>query len=986
TEITQTSVSVVATVSEKTSEAFEVTGLTVTQATSAYTLTAEPTEGGSYTVILGDNPAVDVTTEVKQFMVTEGTVIQVEAIADEHFQFNKFTGSYADKTEITFAANGSPNKKKFTYGTADATITANFRQMYAVNIDKNIEHGTVIADKKEATATTTITLTLTPDAHYHFESVIVKDINEEIIQLSEGPTTIEGNTIAKFKIPGEQSKLGSVSVTATFAEDAKYTVTFSVNGENTTSDANYAGEPVEFPTVSPIAGYTFMGWTEQAIDGKQDDAPEFVENVVYPANNYAVYYAVFAKKEGEDKYVKVTSELEDWSGDYLVVYESGNIAFNGGLETLDATSNGISVAINDRIIEANETTNAATINIQAVTDGYVIQAKNGKYIGNTKQKSSEADNGLTISDTQSTEAGYVASISLDDSQNALITVNKNGETTLKYNNTSGQTRFRFYKSGQETVALYKKQEATYSDYCTTIIYVTSIKVATAPTTTAYKAGEKFNPAGLVITLTYSDKNAEDVEYIGNEDKFIFEPSLETPLTTENTSITITYASKEATQAITVRALYTYDITWMANGEEFTTTQVTEGDALVLPETSPDNVGDMKFMGWIDEENYYDAEIAPEYIVPSEIIPTEAMRFYAVYAKEETELKPNVVTYTFNSKSWGDATSSWTSEKEGHQYTSNQGVQVTTAESGANATSKLEFAEVTKVVVNYCTNSKAGAGTISVKVGDGTAQSYSVSAPSSGGTELRNTDDMIFENETGQVNITVECGTNSIYINSITITSKVAEHTYSDYTTRVSKATMSITSAKWSTFIAPFDVEIPEGVEAYTVTATEDALVYTPVETTTITACTPVVLFKDVTEEAFTQNFYGVDNETERTFHIESLVGTLDKIAKGNVPKDVNGAPVYLLQNNNDKVGFYMLDPDPGKTYSLNANRAYLVGVATASAKAYYGFDDNDPTGINNLRGERWYVPREGIFDLSGRKLSVPHKGVNIINGVKVIVK
>ena len=49
-------------------------------------------------------------------------------------------------------------------------------------------------------------------------------------------------------------------------------------------------------------------------------------------------------------YVKVTSAPEDWSGDYLIVYEAGNVAFNGSLTSLDAASNNIPVTITDGVI------------------------------------------------------------------------------------------------------------------------------------------------------------------------------------------------------------------------------------------------------------------------------------------------------------------------------------------------------------------------------------------------------------------------------------------------------------------------------------------------------------------------------------------------------------------------------------------------------------------------------------------------------------
>ena len=81
----------------------------------------------------------------------------------------------------------------------------------------------------------------------------------------------------------------------------------------------------------------------------------------------------------------------------------------------------------------------------------------------------------------------------------------------------------------------------------------SIAVKTAPTTTTYTAGDYFNPAGLVITLTYSDDSEVDVAYSGHESDFTFDPALDEALTTGDTEVTITYGGKDTTQAITVNS-------------------------------------------------------------------------------------------------------------------------------------------------------------------------------------------------------------------------------------------------------------------------------------------------------------------------------------------------------------------------------------------------------------------------------------------------
>ena len=78
-----------------------------------------------------------------------------------------------------------------------------------------------------------------------------------------------------------------------------------------------------------------------------------------------------------------------------------------------------------------------------------------------------------------------------------------------------------------------------------------------------------------------------------------------------------------------------------------------------------------------------------------------------------------VTYVFTSKSWAatlnDEPANWISGQDGAGFL-NQGVQVTTSASGANATSPVSFENVKKIIVTYNTNKSAGAGTLGIKIG------------------------------------------------------------------------------------------------------------------------------------------------------------------------------------------------------------------------------------------------------------------------------
>ena len=126
-----------------------------------------------------------------------------------------------------------------------------------------------------------------------------------------------------------------------------------------------------------------------------------------------------------------------------------------------------------------------------------------------------------------------------------------------------------------------------------------------------------------------------------------------------------------------------------------------------------------------------------------------------------------LTYTFSSKSWAASPKNWTSLKDGYSYDSTKkGVQVTTGSTDASAKSPEEYDAVKKVVISYCTNASKGAGSISVYVGDTLVGEQSVTKD--GGTTLRDLTFNVSDELSGYVKFVVECTTNSIYVNKITI--------------------------------------------------------------------------------------------------------------------------------------------------------------------------------------------------------------------------
>ena len=158
--------------------------------------------------------------------------------------------------------------------------------------------------------------------------------------------------------------------------------------------------------------------------------------------------SVFAAEPASGTWEKVTEHnraQEDWSGQYLIVYEKGSLIMDGSLSALDKEGNKVDVTITDGKIVGDYAKYAFTI--APMTGGWSVQSASGKYISG-KSGSNKIITGSTPE---------LNTITFADG-NVKIASNN---TTLQYNAaaTNG-TRFRYYKSeNQQPVALYKLSTA-----------------------------------------------------------------------------------------------------------------------------------------------------------------------------------------------------------------------------------------------------------------------------------------------------------------------------------------------------------------------------------------------------------------------------------------------------------------------------------------------------------------------------------------------
>ncbi len=254
----------------------------------------------------------------------------------------------------------------------------------------------------------------------------------------------------------------------------------------------------------------------------------------------------------ESEYQKVTTASDLTSGQYLIVYEAGSVAFNGGLTSLDATNNTISVTISDSKIAKTSATEAAEFTVD-MSAGTILSASN-KYIGN------EADsNTLTSSSTALTNT-----ITLSDGD---IDVASSGGAHLRYNSDASQARFRYYKStsytNQKAIQFYKLSGSA------SVKTLTSITLG--ETQTSYTTGDTF--VKPTVTATFSDNSTVDVT--GSASFSGYDMSV---AGTQTVTVSYSYGSvtKEVTYTITVAQGSTPVTTY-----EQVTGSLTAGDKVVI---------------------------------------------------------------------------------------------------------------------------------------------------------------------------------------------------------------------------------------------------------------------------------------------------------------------------------------------------------------------------------------------------------------------
>lgn len=434
-----------------------------------YQISGTNTYGGYVTLIAKKGCKIDeveitttskYATTVGYYVDADEAAIQGSAGVAKSGTYNTATGLNADSVRILNLGTGSNGRLEIAsitvYYTGDAAAVDHYElggsYQTEFEIDDAFNHdGLSVYMAYDAGGTEKLDLT----AGCTFSEPDMTAAGTPTVEISFGTTVITSYdiTVAASTLLDPELSYDPTSVTLTQG-DALSAPTF--NNPHSVTITSYASDNEAVATVTDGGVIALAGGT-----GTANITASFDGNASYKAGSatYTIIVNAPAPVLTGTTYTKVTSTGDITDGEYLIVYETENVAFNGDLATLDAAHNTVDVVISGSEIAGTADIDAAVFTLD-VANG-TIQAHNGNYIGVTTY-----GNGLKQNAEVTTYPAHTFEI--DGEGNAIISIygdtwNSGGEgyMILNYNDGASDKRFRYYKAGsQKKIQLYKKEVVT----------------------------------------------------------------------------------------------------------------------------------------------------------------------------------------------------------------------------------------------------------------------------------------------------------------------------------------------------------------------------------------------------------------------------------------------------------------------------------------------------------------------------------------------
>ncbi len=425
------------------------------------------------------------------------------------------------------------------------------------------------------------------------------------------------------------------TVRINFAAKTSVTVTLNNNG-STSTRAGYAGEAMTLTMPTAPTGYTAVGWVSSSVSDTSTKPATVYTTSFTPTGSctlYALFSHVVGGGGGSGDYEKVTATSDITDGQYLIVYETGSVALDSSLATIDAVEDTIDVTISNNTIPSDATTDAAAFTY--TSDNGAFLGTNGLYIGHT-------GTGNTLN-TSSDPMSNTVTIT-----NGEAKIAADSQYSLRFNNASNQMRFRYYKGTQAAIQLYKKGNGGTTHYTTSTgpaCSHTYTSVVTQPTCTA----------GGYTTYTCSKcgdtYTGNEIAALGHNYGSFSHNASSNPSTHSKTcsrcsdKVTETCSFKSTTSGTTTThtcsvchysytsSVQSYTVTFRvpAGVTPISAETVLEDMAMNLPTAG--NVDGYTFCGWVTSTVDPETETVPA-ILTGSFMPDQNITLYALYSRTE----------------------------------------------------------------------------------------------------------------------------------------------------------------------------------------------------------------------------------------------------------------------------------------------------------------------------------------------------------------
>ncbi len=626
----------------------------------------------------------------------------------------EFTG---DETEISSLTISTTSKRAYIasvsmggggtsyYTTAPACVPCENQ----VTLTKGAEsNGTFTLDKANGTYDNckknfSVTVSaITPATDYYCTGVTATG-NSMYVAVN-GPDGSGNYTVAYAKGHSITS-----TITANFAPIPTYTVTWSIDGDESRTEQYKEGDPIDF-SHDPgdcSSGKKFMGWSAVEVD-EQDEAPAYVTSATM-ATSPITYYAVFAEEttgSGSAETLISTgssgkSTVNDMDGvtcsglgtdysshsPYLLRFDNTDDYIQFDLDAPPATlSFGYKMiggnSTSTMKIEECATANGTYSTVQSFT---ISGAQNSvgsftttetftqSHIRMTFTKGSNVGVGnITITGSGSTTTYSSYTTSCEVPTNVTVTFNANGGTgtmtdqSISYNTPTLLKPNEFTREGyvfqgwataadgsvaydDEGLVTFKRRTTTlYAVWALNSYTITLVQPGGGTVNTSPAATAEYGEIVTVVVTPDSHHTFGSITVTKNSGGTV-------SLSGSGVTQTFTMPADNVTVTASLNVIPTYTVTWSADGDETNQAQYIEGESIVFPATA-DGCEGKTFVGW-SATQFAETDDAPA-LVTSAVMGTSNLIYYAVYADASSGGGSTTETYGFEDV---DNATNWTIE-------------------------------------------------------------------------------------------------------------------------------------------------------------------------------------------------------------------------------------------------------------------------------------------------------------------------------------